>query len=368
MDYLQTLKYHYRPKKGWINDPNGLVFYDGSYHLFCQHCPDTEKPEQAIVWGHARTKNFIDWEELPDAILPDCSYDSAGCWSGTAIEKDGILYLIYTSIVRNDENPSKPHQTISVAYSSDGISFTKYENNPVILPAPSDGSKDDFRDPAVAFIDGTYYCVIASGHNETQTARLLLYKSSDIFNWEYIGVMAEWQDSRFAECPSFAKCGDKYLLTASVLTNKSGHFFSLMIGIFENGTFTAEYTERNYKGPDQYAGQMFLDDKGRNILISWIPGWDYIGFAEKDIGCMSLPCEIKLDDGKIKVYPISEVRHLLADSDEAVKITDFGFVIERIGRTAVEYHGEIRDLKIARDGYVVEVFVNGGEEVYTGVL
>ena len=91
MDYLQKLKYHYKPQKGWINDPNGLVYFDGYYHVFYQHAPDYEVPgKQPICWGHARTKDFLNWEELPVALYPDCDYDNGGCWSGTAIVKENV--------------------------------------------------------------------------------------------------------------------------------------------------------------------------------------------------------------------------------------------------------------------------------------
>ena len=83
---------------------------------------------------------------------------------------------------------------------------------------------------------------------------------------------------------------------------------------------------------------------------------------------MSVPRELKLKDGKITAYPINELQHLLKDEDASVKRTEQGFIIERAGRESVVYNGEITDLKILRDGYLVEVFVNGGEEVYTALL
>ena len=104
MDYLQDLKYHYRPKKGWINDPNGLVYFQGYYHVFYQHAPDYEIPgQQPIHWGHARTKDFLKWEELPIALYPDKDYDQSGCWSVTAVVKDDILYLVYASVIHGDK-------------------------------------------------------------------------------------------------------------------------------------------------------------------------------------------------------------------------------------------------------------------------
>lgn len=369
MDYLKKLKFHFKPKKGWINDPNGLVYYNGWYHIFYQHCPDFEIPwKQPMVLGHARTKNFIDWEELPVALEPSQKDDADGCWSGTAAVKDNTLYLIYTSVIDRGDCTPKWKQTVSVAYSNDGIHFTKYENNPVISLVPPDGDEENFRDPACACIDGVYYCVMATGNKKANEARLLLYRSDDLFHWEYSGIMAQWADGLCAECPSFARFGHQFLLTSSVIPQNRKHYFSLMCGDFTNGKFELKRSTQPYKGPDQYAGQMFRDHLGRNLFISWISGWNYAGFAEKSIGCMSVPCEIKDTGETITVYPVEEVQHLLTSEDPAVTVTENGFLIKRNGRSPVHFEGTVRDLKILRDEYFVEVFVNGGETVYTAIL
>lgn len=363
MDYSQILRYHYKPQKGWINDPNGLVYFKGYYHIFYQHAPDYEIPwQQPMHWGHARTNNFLDWEELPVALYPDKEYDSNGCYSGTAIVKDDILYLFYAS-VRGKEKI----QTVSVAYSEDGIHFEKYENNPVIDTYPKDGGPD-FRDPAVCCIDGQYYCVMATGNPEDKAGRLLLYKSENLFDWKYLGIMCEWSDCKYAECPSFMSAGDKYLLAASVCPLNKNHYFSVMYGTFANGKFSIQDTAEVDKGPDQYAGQVFRDHLGRNILISWIPGWNYKGYAKKDVGCMSVPREFKLTDGKITAYPVEELHHLLKDEDECLERTQNGFIVKRSNREPLIYEGEIKALKIIRDGYIAEIFVNGGEEIYSVLL
>ena len=367
MDYSQKLKYHYRPRKGWINDPNGLVCFQGYYHVFYQHAPDFEIPwKQPMHWGHARTKDFLTWEELPIALFPDREYDSNGCWSGTAIVKEGTLYLFYASVYTDPETKEKL-QSVSVAYSRDGISFEKYEGNPVIDHYPADGGPD-FRDPAICCIDGMYYCVMATGNPESRTGRLLLYRSADLLRWDYEGIMSEWQDCKYTECPSFVSAGDKYLLTASVCPYEKPHYFYAMFGDFKDGKFCVCDSAEIDKGPDQYAGQVFQDHLKRNILISWIPGWKYKGYAQKDVGCFSLPREITIEDGVIRAYPIAELEHLLSDSDPCLKRTPSGFTVERSGREPLVYEGKAEDLKILRDGYIAEIFVNRGLEVYTVLL
>ena len=368
MDYLQKLKYHYQTEKGWMNDPNGLVYFNGYYHVFYQHAPDYEVPgKQPMHWGHARTKDFLAWEELPIALYPDRDYDNNGCWSGTAIVKDGMLYLFYAS-VHTPEGSAELIQTVSVAYSRDGIRFEKYEGNPVIRTYPPEGGPD-FRDPAVCYWDGAYYCVMATGNPEDRAARLLLYKSEDLVSWRYLGVMSEWQDCQYAECPSIVPTKDGCLLTASVCPLEGDHYFFIMYGeLSADGKFTVHHIASVDKGPDQYAGQVFRDPFGRNLLLAWIPGWSYRHLAERDVGCMSVPRELKRTDGRITAYPAEEVRHLFRDEHPCVKRTENGFVIERTGREPVVYEGELRELKILVDGYVAEVFVNRGEAVYTVLL
>ena len=158
------------------------------------------------------------------------------------------------------------------------------------------------------------------------------------------------------------------MLAVSVCPLESEHYFSVSYGRFADGHFAAEITSNVDKGPDQYAGQVFRAADGRAILISWIPGWRYQGYAERDVGCMSVPRELRVVDGKIVGYPVRELQHLLVDEDPSVIRTERGFTIPREGREPLVYEGEIRDLKILRDGYVVEVFVNGGEEIYTALL
>lgn len=364
INYLQSLRHHFRPDKGWINDPNGLVYFKGYYHVFYQHCPNFEtNGNEPVHWGHAVTKDFIEWEQLPIALHPDNTYDNFGCWSGTAIVKEDTLYLFYTSV-----HGKEYKQTVSVAYSTDGIHFEKYKNNPVIRDYPADGGHD-FRDPAVCCIQGQYYCVMATGHAESKTGRLLLYKSEDLFNWAYVGIMKEWENCEYIECPSFVETENGMcFLTASVCPFNQNRYFSVMYGRFFENKFMVEHTAEIDKGPDQYAGQVFQDHKGRNIMISWMPGWAYNGYAEKDIGCMSIPRELRFEDGKISAYPIEEVRHLLKDDDECLERTESGFAVKRKNREPLIYHGEISELKILRDGYIAEIFINGGEKSYSVLL
>ena len=365
MNYLNKPKYHFQPKKGWMNDPNGLVFFDGYFHAFYQHAPDHETPfVEPMTWGHARTKDYLTWEELPVAIRPEHPYEMGGCWSGTAVVKDDVLYLFYASVTEKD-GKRFGSQTVSVAYSKDGINFEKYAGNPVIDCYPDDGSFD-FRDPAVFYDNGKYYCVMASGKPDILKARLLVYESDNLFDWKYKGIMYEVADSNVCECPSIVRLCGKFLVAMSVLA-PNDHFFTVGYGDFKDGVFTKEFDYNFDRGPDQYAGQAYNDDKGRPVIISWVPGWSFNGFAEKSIGCLSLPRELFVRDGKVCAYPIKELQHLLTDCDEAIEMTADGFTVKG-AKHEIVHRGKVHDLKVLRDEYILEIFVNGGETNYTIVL
>lgn len=360
--------FHYAPPKGWISDPNGLVYFQGYYHVFFQHAPDYGIPwQQPMHWGHARTKDFINWETLPVALTPDGPFDHIGCWSGTALVKDDTLYLFYASLYTPKGAP-EALSTVSIATSKDGVHFEKHPLNPVIPHFPPEGSSN-FRDPAVCEVNGSYYCVMATGHAESKEGRLLLYESADLTSWRLTSTLQRWENCKFTECPSLVKLDEKMLLGVSVCPFDRPHYFQLMLGELKDGKYTPSLRSDIDRGPDQYAGQIFSAPDGRALMITWIPGWAYFnGQYEPDVGCMSVPREITVRDGRLCAWPAREVQHLLKGSDPAVERIDDGFIIRRTKRPDVIHCGEIRDLAILRDEDVLEIFINGGETVYTVLL
>ena len=301
------LHYHFHPAKGWLNDPNGLSYFHGRYHLFFQHLPGAEYPDGSPMhWGHAVTEDFLHYTELSPALAPDRPYDAGGVWSGTATEIDGTLYLFYAS------RDAAGRQTVSVAFSRDGTQFEKYAGNPVIRDYPPDGSAD-FRDPAVLVRDGRLYLVIASADKAKGTGNLLLYTGTDPFHWTYAGVLREYENCRFCECPSFVPAGDGYLLSVSVCPKDARHYFEVMYGAFDGRTFSVSSVSHFQKGPDEYAGQIFHAPDGRNLMVTWVPGWDYQP-KEKCVCCLSLPLELTVREGRIAAFPAREVRGLLDEN------------------------------------------------------
>ena len=143
-------KYHASVPSGWANDPNGTIFYNGKAHLFFQHYP--HKPEWGTMhWGHFTTTDFVHWTTLPVALVPDQDYEVlCGCCSGSAIEKDGKLYLIYTAA-----QPELQRQCLAVSEDG-GVTFVKRQDNPILTAGmlSEEVSELDFRDPHLFMKDG----------------------------------------------------------------------------------------------------------------------------------------------------------------------------------------------------------------------
>ena len=354
------LKYHFEPKKGWMNDPNGLIFYKNKYHAFFQHYPHAPK-WGTMHWGHAVSDDLINWEELPIALYPDKPYDSSqngGCWSGSAIVKDDLLYLFYTSV--SDEFG----QTQSVAISKDGVHFEKYENNPVIKKFPPDGS-GDFRDPKVTKIGDIYYMVCGSGKDGT--GKILLFSSENLLDWQYTGVLLEGEQyGTVLECPDFFPFNGKYMLMFSQMGRQT-HSIMFIYGDFNGKIFTPVSFHTPEAGPHFYAPQTFLDGKGRRIIIGWLNSWDrQTETGEEYTGAFTIPREIKMTDGKLYIFPVSEAANLLKNTDELVVIEKNNILIKAENVSfPLEYKGEAEKIDILRDTKTIEVFINNGESSFT---
>jgi len=348
----QRFAYHFEPQKGWMNDPNGLVFFRGKYHAFFQHNPHSPHWDK-MHWGHAVSEDMIHWQELPIALYPDESYeDDGGCFSGSAIEKDGRLYLFYTSVSHS------LGQTQSVAWSDDGIHFTKYPGNPVIRENPL--GYPDFRDPKVSLIGDQYHMVVGTGDKDS--GKVLLFTSTDLLNWQYEDILFEGAEyAHCIECPDLFPLGDKYVLMFSRIgeTERATHFVvgDLVAGKLVNGRLC-----RPEWGPDFYAPQTFTDGN-RRIMIGWMYHWG----KQAPEGCLfagalSIPRELTLAEGKVCSYPVEEAAYLLRKESPFVTVTPEGVSIKDcLGNKTFRPLPGISDVSVLEDKKSVEIFVNGGE-------
>jgi len=269
---------------GWINDPNGVSIYKGELHLFYQHYP-YDSIHGKMHWGHAKTADGFNWEHLDVALAPDKSYDKDGVFSGSAIEKDGKLYLMYTGHVINEEGEIQENQNIAV--SDDGIHFEKYEGNPVIdeRDVPEGSSIVDFRDPKVFEKGGRYYAMVGSRTND-EKGQVLLYKSEDLLDWEYVSVILPYNEflGDMVECPDLLLFEDKdvFLLSAMNYTDENtGKFYPHISWIIEGKVnwdsfvFEVDSVRKMDGGFDYYAPQTALVSSEPNeyAAIAWQQAW-----------------------------------------------------------------------------------------------
>lgn len=297
-------QFHFSSRRGWNNDPNGLIYYEGEYHLFYQHNP-YEREWGNMHWGHTVSKDLVHWEELPIALYPD---EHGTMFSGSTVidyentagfnkGKTPAMVAIYTA-----DNPDRQIQCI--AYSLDkGRTWTKYDKNPVIDSKEKWNSKDT-RDPKVFWHTPTKKWVMVLNERDGHS----IYNSTNLKEWTY-----ESHITGFWECPELFELsvdGDKNK-KKWVMYGASGTY---MIGAFDGKKFTPESGKHYYTTGSAYAGQTFTNtpsSDGRRIQISWgrIPSHN-MPFNM----LMLLPVELTLRNTKdgIRMFsvPVEEVNVL----------------------------------------------------------
>ncbi|KAI5651679.1 sucrose-6-phosphate hydrolase [Phthorimaea operculella] len=304
------LHYHVAGPVGWINDPNGFSFYKGEYHLFYQFYP-YDSVWGPMHWGHVKSKDLVTWEQLPVALIPE----EEQCFSGSAVVDGDNLTLIYTA---NIEIPNEiSNQSQYLAFSSDGVHFEKYEGNPVIAAAPN--GSPDFRDPKAWKYEGFWYVVIGSKTDDNR-GRVLLYRSVDMINWEFLTVLAESDGSLgyMWECPDFFELDGKFVLLMSPQgiepegdRYKNVHQTGYIIGSFNYNTFEfvpeVDFQEMDY-GHDFYAAQT-TENKGRRYVVGWFNMWDNPHPEDVDgwAGAMTIVRELSISNNRIIMTPVEDM-------------------------------------------------------------
>ena len=321
-------RYHIATDGGWLNDPNGLCHFQGYYHVFYQYHPYSAQ-WGPMHWGHVRSKDLVHWEQLPVALVPGDPEDTGGCFSGSAIVKNGRLYLIYTGHhYYDDEDLDHFWENQNVAYSDDGVHFTKYEGNPVIS-VPQDNAQD-FRDPKVWEHDGQYYLVLGSREWATDRGRILLYRSADLLHWQQVGTMLDTTTVKntgtMLECPDFfSLSGHDILLcspmglsaTAKNFMNLSQVCYSVGQLDYDQGCFTGSDFQELDKGHNFYATQTFMAPDQRRILIGWLSPFEEQLAEQADgwAGLLTLPRELTLRGGHLYNRPVAELKTLRSQTD-----------------------------------------------------
>lgn len=323
--------FHFTPPANWMNDPNGMVFYQGTYHLFYQHNPGAAV-WGPMHWGHATSKDLVHWEQQPIAIFPD----SIGTiFSGSAVVDDNNtsgfgdakhtpLVAIYTQHSMEGEKAGRSDfQNQSIAYSLDaGKTWTPYKKNPVLLTP----NLKDFRDPKVFWHEATkqWVMVLAVG------PYIEFYNAPNLKDWEKTGQVGgqgmgvhegNW------ECPDLipfkvkgnANEKDKMVWVLIVNVNpgapNKGSGTQYFVGDFDGKNFTPFSKQEKWLdyGPDNYASVSWSNTGDKKIIAGWMSNWLYAGVVptEKWRSGLTIPREIRLEkinnDYRVTSLPINNI-------------------------------------------------------------
>ncbi|MBP5417662.1 MAG: glycoside hydrolase family 32 protein [Clostridiales bacterium] len=353
-------KIHFTPEKGWMNDPNGLVFYQGKYHLFYQHDPDSLVWD-TMHWGHAVSADLIHWEHLPIALYPD---DIGVIYSGSCfVDTDNVtgwgtkdspaLLAFYTS-----HKMETARECQCLAWSTDGLTFHKYEENPIIPGAAHTPARDPqvFRNTIL----GGYTLII------TRETCVEFYHSTDFLSWKKTGEfnLPEYALHGMIECPCMFCSEGKYVLILSMDVPESefckfpeeavphARVMQYFIGGFDGRCFSADLSQNEVLlvdyGPDFYAGTIFSNVKD-TIFMAWLG--DFSNGArntptEKEgfRGIQCFPRKLTLvqtEKGKRLYHEFIPIRKedlpdgvILSNSSNGIRLVD-GCVSESISKSGI---------------------------------
>ncbi|MGU8000281.1 glycoside hydrolase family 32 protein [Streptococcus suis] len=361
---------HLTPETGWMNDPNGFIYFRGEYHLFYQFNP-YESVWGPMHWGHAKSKDLVNWEHLPVALAPDKDYDKDGCFSGSAIVKDDVLWLMYTGHIVNEDGTVS--QVQNMAFSTDGIHFEKIDQNPVATAEglPEEVIANDFRDPKIFEKDGHYYSVVATKHKDN-VGCIVLLSSPNLTDWKFESIFLKGEANQgfVWECPDYFEVdGQEYLIISPMRYQKDGNdFININSNIFVTGhvdwdkkVFVADSFKEIDHGHDFYAAQTTEGPEEERIMVAWMHTWGRKlvtnDLGHKWYGQMTLPRILKkTENGLHQVLPTSVL--------EAFKDIEIGQSIQGPSKLSLRLEDSL-ELKLGSDqDYLQFGYDKESQEVY----
>jgi len=383
-------QFHFTAQSGWLNDPNGLVYRNGEYHLFFQHNPFGTQWGN-MTWGHALSKDLVHWKQLPEAIRPN---ELGTIFSGSAVVdhdntagfgKDALVCIYTAAGGTNDVSKGQPF-TQCLAYSLDGRTFTQYKENPV-LP----NVRGENRDPKVLWHERSRQWVMALYLDGSAYA---LYGSPNLKTWSHLSTLELPEAS---ECPDFFEIALDGKAKKWVFWGASGHY---QVGTFDGKTFhpETESIASNF-GNTAYAAQTYFDaPKNRRIQIAWFRGSEFPGATWNQQ--MGFPNDLTLRSTpagpRLCFEPVPEIRALrkarlkpdqsnhyasesgLLDASLAFQVPDSGTLTLTVNGQTISFDAKTRklhaggkeaaipvddgklDLRILGDRASLEIFAQGG--------
>lgn len=411
-------KIHLKSPGNWINDPNGFIYYKGKYHLFYQYFP-YEPRWGTMHWGHAISSDLTNWEHKGIALYPSKFDDKNGCFSGSAIEHDGKLYIYYTGVRYLESNPQDIHRCLNDKFvaaqmmitSEDGFKFDNMNDKKTIIPPIEDeniGCITHTRDPKVWRGKDAWYLMVGS-RTAQNNGQLLFYRSNDLNNWEYVNSVSKKGFGWMWECPDYFKVDDEEILVFSPMNISDKEYCNL--SVCTTVKFNEESCEMDIPdkyqmldyGSDLYAPQSTVDADGRRVLVAWARMPEPVDGKWSGMFCIPRVVEVRNGHICFKVHPniqkqysrmITSVEeadeagyHISIDMNNCDCIDIGGYIITCKGdkiftdRSKVfRGHDEIRSsfetpeikgkihLDIYVDNNLIETYINDGEYVISNVV
>lgn len=327
------LNFHLMPPIGWLNDPNGLSYFKGEYHIFFQYSP-FDINGGLKFWGHYTTKDFINYKYEGAAIYPDEKYDCHGVYSGSALIEDDKLYIYYTGNVKllgeHDYIESGRESNTMLITSDDGINFYEKECLMEMKDYPKDIT-NHIRDPKVWNENGIYYMIQGARKygidRNNDIGEAVIFHSKDKRNWEYISSINSKNTFGYMwECPDlFNLDGQNILMVCPQGVEQEENLYE---NIYLSGYFLidGDYKNQSYievnnftlldRGFDFYAPQTFLDENGKRIMIGWmgVPDTEEIHKnLSSEYGwqhCLTIARELNFNNGKLYQKPHKSLEKL----------------------------------------------------------
>lgn len=307
-------QYHFNAYKNWINDPNGLCWYKGYYHMYYQANPHGQQWNH-MYWGHAASRDCVHWVHLPYVLMPqeeilDAPDKKGGAFSGSAVvREDKILFYLTRHLGPMEDSEAETVQYQTMAESEDSLHFTKETR---IIDKPDETFSFNFRDPKVIWHDGCWQMVIGAKVNKVPS--IVRYTSSDGYHWEYQGALLEEKTEGVYtfECPDFFPLGDKMVVVGSWMfySDEQRRFQPTYyyIGDLKDSHLIPENRGQYDFGSNFYAVQSF-EHEGRRIAIGWVSDFYQEHCPEENgsYGSMAIPRELFLKNGRLYRRPIREI-------------------------------------------------------------
>jgi beta-fructofuranosidase len=313
-------EFHFTAANGWINDPYGLAYRNGVYHLFFQYVPDSLTWAPNVHWGHATSVDMVSWIEQPHAIAP--GEDDDGIWSGSiAVDDNGSASLFYTSIKLPDANRGRVR--LATPLDEDWREWSKGD---ILVQVPDELDVVAFRDPFV-FRDANRWRMLVGTGLTGGIAAASSFSSNDLRTWRFDGIAAHrsgaerqpvWTGTLW-ECPQIFAIDGRHVLVTSVWENDVLHYVAYGVGSYQDGTFRADSWGQLTYGTSYYAPSFYRDRDGRPGLIYWMRG--LLDTTAGRAGALSVPHLLHLEGDQLSSTPHPDLWRYATPCDGARRLS-----------------------------------------------